>query len=49
MLIATDVLQRGIDVQHVALVCNIDLPYEKESYIHRYTADDMDFINYHII
>ena len=35
VMIATDVLQRGIDVQHVSLVCNLDLPYDKDSYIHR--------------
>ncbi|XP_019850614.1 PREDICTED: eukaryotic initiation factor 4A-like [Amphimedon queenslandica] len=35
VLIATDVLQRGIDVQHVSMVCNFDLPNDKDSYIHR--------------
>lgn len=34
-MIATDIVQRGIDVQHVSLVCNLDLPYDKDSYIHR--------------
>jgi len=35
VLIATDVLSRGIDVQGVSLVVNYDLPWQKESYIHR--------------
>ena len=35
MLITTDLLARGIDVQHVALVINYDLPRQKENYIHR--------------
>ena len=35
VLIATDLLARGIDVQHVSVVCNIDLPRSKENYVHR--------------
>lgn len=35
VLITTDLLARGIDVQQVSLVINYDLPKEKESYIHR--------------
>jgi translation initiation factor 4A len=35
VLIATDMLARGIDVQQVSLVVNFDLPREKETYIHR--------------
>jgi len=35
ILITTDILARGIDVQQVSLVLNYDLPYEKETYIHR--------------
>ncbi|KAH7036054.1 P-loop containing nucleoside triphosphate hydrolase protein [Linnemannia elongata] len=35
VLIATDLLARGIDVQHVSLVINYDLPNDKENYIHR--------------
>lgn len=35
VLISTDVLARGIDVQQVSLVINFDLPTNKESYIHR--------------
>ena len=37
VLISTDLLSRGIDVQQVSLVINFDLPMERESYIHRYT------------
>lgn len=35
VLISTDLLARGIDVQNVSLVINYDLPRDKESYIHR--------------
>ena len=35
VLITTDLLARGIDVQQVHLVINYDLPKEKETYIHR--------------
>ena len=35
VLIATDVLARGIDVQQVSLVINYDLPINRELYIHR--------------
>lgn len=35
ILITTDLLSRGIDVQQVSLVINYDLPRDKESYLHR--------------
>jgi len=35
VLITTDLLARGIDVQQVSLVINFDLPTQKENYIHR--------------
>lgn len=35
VLIASDLLARGIDVQAVSLVINYDLPNTKEKYIHR--------------
>jgi translation initiation factor 4A len=35
ILISTDLLSRGIDVQQVSLVINYDLPTQFESYIHR--------------
>lgn len=35
ILISTDLLARGIDVQQVSLVINYDLPTNKENYIHR--------------
>lgn len=35
ILIATDLLARGIDVQQVSLVINYDLPENYENYIHR--------------
>jgi len=35
VLITTDLLARGIDIQQVSLVINYDLPLSKEKYIHR--------------
>lgn len=35
ILLSTDLLARGIDVQQLSLVINYDLPKEKETYIHR--------------
>jgi len=35
VLITTDLLARGIDVQHVSIVINYDLPKSKENYLHR--------------
>jgi len=35
VLITTDLLARGIDVQQVSLVINYDLPPNRENYIHR--------------
>ena len=36
VLITTDLLARGIDVQQVSLVINYDLPSQPENYLHRY-------------
>ena len=35
VLVTTDLLARGIDVQQVSLVINYDLPSNRENYIHR--------------
>ena len=35
ILLSSDLLARGIDVQQLSLVINYDLPKEKETYIHR--------------
>jgi len=35
ILITTDLLARGIDVQQVSLVVNYDVPFDMENYIHR--------------
>jgi translation initiation factor 4A len=35
ILLSTDLLSRGIDIQQLSLVINFDLPSEKETYIHR--------------
>jgi translation initiation factor 4A len=35
IMISTDLLARGIDIQQLSLVINFDLPYNKETYIHR--------------
>jgi len=38
VLITTDLLARGIDVQQVSLVINYDLPTNRENYIHRWVG-----------
>jgi superfamily II DNA/RNA helicase len=35
VLISTDLLARGIDVQQVSLVINYEMPIQRENYIHR--------------
>jgi translation initiation factor 4A len=35
VLIATDLLARGIDIQQISLVINFDIPTNRENYIHR--------------
>jgi superfamily II DNA/RNA helicase len=35
VLIATDVIARGIDIRGVSLVINYELPLDRENYIHR--------------
>ena len=35
ILLSSDLLSRGIDIQQLSLVINYDLPKEKETYIHR--------------
>ena len=35
ILISTDLLSRGIDIQQISLVINYDIPHNIESYIHR--------------
>lgn len=35
ILVATDLIARGIDIQQVSIVLNYDIPKDKECYIHR--------------
>ncbi|MCC2617940.1 DEAD/DEAH box helicase [Aestuariibacter halophilus] len=35
VLVATDVVARGLDVERVSHVINFDIPYDTESYVHR--------------
>ncbi|MEI6348793.1 MAG: DEAD/DEAH box helicase [Bacteroidota bacterium] len=35
ILVATDVLSRGIDIKDINLIINYDAPHEAESYVHR--------------
>ena len=35
VVIATDVAARGIDVEHIGLVVNLELPMDRETYAHR--------------
>ena len=40
VLVATDVVARGIDVTDVPLVINYDVPHDPEDYVHRMRSDD---------
>lgn len=35
ILVATDVLSRGIDIENISLVINFDVPHDAEDYVHR--------------
>lgn len=35
ILVATDVLSRGIDIDNISLVLNYDVPHDAEDYVHR--------------
>ncbi len=35
ILVATDIVSRGIDIDDISLVINFDVPYEVEDYVHR--------------
>ena len=35
ILVATDIVSRGIDVDNIELVLNYDVPHEAEDYVHR--------------
>lgn len=35
MLVATDIVARGIDIDDIALIINYDVPHDPEDYIHR--------------
>jgi ATP-dependent RNA helicase RhlE len=35
IIVATDILSRGIDVEDISLVINYDIPHDGEDYIHR--------------
>ena len=35
VLVATDILSRGIDIDDIAMVVNYDVPHEAEDYVHR--------------
>lgn len=35
ILVATDVVARGLDVERISHVINYDIPYDNESYVHR--------------
>ena len=35
MLVATDIVARGIDIDDIRLVINYDVPHDNEDYVHR--------------
>jgi superfamily II DNA/RNA helicase len=35
VLVATDILSRGIDIDNIGLVINFDVPHDGEDYVHR--------------
>jgi ATP-dependent RNA helicase RhlE len=35
ILVATDIMSRGIDIDHIDLVINYDVPHDGEDYVHR--------------
>ena len=35
ILVATDVVSRGIDINDIKLVINFDIPHDPEDYVHR--------------
>ncbi len=35
ILVATDIVARGIDIDDISLVINFDVPYDAEDYVHR--------------
>lgn len=35
VLVATDILSRGIDIDHIDLIINFDVPHDGEDYVHR--------------
>lgn len=35
VLVATDIIARGIDIDDISMVINYDVPYDEEDYIHR--------------
>jgi superfamily II DNA/RNA helicase len=35
ILVATDIVSRGIDIDDITLVINFDVPYDAEDYVHR--------------
>jgi superfamily II DNA/RNA helicase len=53
ILVATDILSRGIDIQEIELVINYEVPHDAEDYVHRIgrtaradrTGEAITFIN----
>ena len=35
ILVATDIVARGIDIDDIAIVINFDVPHDEEDYVHR--------------
>ena len=35
LLVATDIISRGIDIEDIDLIVNFDVPHDPEDYVHR--------------
>lgn len=44
IMISTDVLARGIDIEKVNVVINYDMPRDSDTYLHRVSQSDSDLI-----
>jgi len=41
-MVATDIFGRGIDIDHVNIVINYDMPVDTDTYLHRVSTKEQD-------